>query len=32
VLPIAIVYNGWVQKLPPGWRNELTFDQRNPVQ
>ena len=32
VLPIPIVYHGWVQKLPPAWKNKLTPDQRNPVQ
>jgi len=32
VLPIPIVYNGWVQKLPPAWKTKLTPDQRNPIQ
>jgi len=32
VLPIPLVYHGWVQNLPPNWKNKLTSDQRNPVQ
>jgi DNA-binding beta-propeller fold protein YncE len=30
VLPIPLVYNGWVQKLPKFWKNQLTKSQRNP--
>lgn len=30
VLPIPVVYNGWVQKLPPIWKSKLTPAQRNP--
>jgi len=30
VLPIPLVYNGWVQNLPPFWKNQLTSDQKNP--
>src|SRR5207245_10156430 len=32
VLPIPVVYHGWVQKLPPAWKTKLTPDQRNPIQ
>jgi len=32
VLPIPVVYHGWVQKLPPAWKTKLTADQRNPIQ
>jgi len=31
LLPIPVVYNGWVQNLPAVWRNQLTPGQRNPV-
>jgi hypothetical protein len=31
VLPIPLVYNGWVQKLPQGWKNQLTPKQLNPI-
>ena len=31
VLPIPIVYNGWVQNLPDVWKEPLTVEQRNPV-
>ncbi len=31
VLPIPVVYNGWVQNLPAVWRNQLTPAQRNPI-
>jgi YVTN family beta-propeller protein len=31
VLAIPIVYNGWVQQLPPDWSRELTASQRNPL-
>jgi len=30
VLPIPLVYNGWVQKLPDFWKHQLTPNQRNP--
>lgn len=30
VLAIPNVYNGWVQKLPNSWKNQLTPEQRNP--
>ena len=30
VLPIPLVYNGWVQKLPSAWKYQLTEAQRNP--
>jgi hypothetical protein len=32
VLPIPLVYNGWVQKLPNVWKRQLTPKQRNPIQ
>ncbi|MBX3615676.1 MAG: copper oxidase [Nitrosomonas sp.] len=32
VLPIPLVYNGWVQNLPAEWSNQLTPAQRNPIQ
>lgn len=30
VLPIPLVYNGWVQNLPRAWKYQLTEDQRHP--
>jgi DNA-binding beta-propeller fold protein YncE len=30
VLPIPLVYNGWVQNLPRFWKFQLTKEQRNP--
>lgn len=30
ILPIPVVYNGWVQKLPAIWKNQLTPAQINP--
>ena len=30
VLPIPIVYNGWVQNLPDDWKSLLTQQQQNP--
>ena len=30
VLPIPIVYNGWVQNLPEEWKSLLTQQQQNP--
>ena len=32
VLPIPLVYNGWVQKLPNVWKTQLTPKQQNPIQ
>lgn len=31
VLPVPVIYNGWVQELPPIWKIQLTKDQRNPI-
>ena len=31
VLAIPVVYNGWVQKLPQPWKNQLTEKQLNPI-
>ena len=31
VLAIPLVYNGWVQKLPQPWKNQLTEKQLNPI-
>lgn len=31
LLPIPVVYNGWVQKLPQIWKNQLTNQQRDPL-
>ena len=31
VLPIPVVYNGWVQNLPAVWKAQLTADQVNPL-
>jgi hypothetical protein len=31
VLPIPLVYNGWVQKLPAFWKAQLTPKQLNPI-
>ena len=31
VLPVPNVYNGWVQKLPASFCNQLTPQQRNPI-
>ena len=31
ILPIPVVYNGWVQNLPPVWKNQLTGNQQNPI-
>lgn len=30
VLPVPVVYNGWVQNLPQFWKNQLTPGQINP--
>lgn len=32
ILPIPLVYNGWVQNLPAVWRSQLTPAQQNPIQ
>ncbi|MEQ1815890.1 MAG: copper oxidase [Nitrosomonas sp.] len=32
ILPIPVVYNGWVQNLPASWSNQLTPAQRNPIE
>jgi len=31
VLPIPLVYDGWVQKLPNSWKIQLTLDQKCPL-
>ncbi|MDV6344688.1 copper oxidase [Nitrosomonas sp. Is37] len=31
VLPIPVVYNGWVQNLPASWSDQLTPAQRDPI-
>ena len=31
VLPIPLVYNGWVQNLPEEWKDKLTNQQINPI-
>jgi DNA-binding beta-propeller fold protein YncE len=31
VLPIPVVYNGWVQNLPPFWKHQLTHQQQHPI-
>jgi YVTN family beta-propeller protein len=31
ILPIPVIYNGWVQKLPAVWRDQLTPSQINPI-
>jgi DNA-binding beta-propeller fold protein YncE len=31
VLAIPLVYNGWVQNLPPSWSSKLSCQQRNPL-
>jgi hypothetical protein len=30
ILPVPIVYNGWVQNLPDEWKAKLTVEQLNP--
>lgn len=30
VLPVPVIYNGWVQELPPTWKVQLTNEQRRP--
>jgi DNA-binding beta-propeller fold protein YncE len=31
ILPIPVIYNGWVQNLPQFWKNQLTPGQLSPV-
>jgi hypothetical protein len=31
VVAIPLVYNGWSQQVPAGWREELTPEQLNPI-
>lgn len=31
VLPIPLVYNGWVQNLPSEWKSLLIEEQQNPT-
>jgi DNA-binding beta-propeller fold protein YncE len=31
VLPIPLVYHGWVQKLPEFWKKQLTSTQQSPI-
>ena len=31
VLPVPLVYNGWSQQVPAGWREKLTCEQLNPI-
>ncbi|MDR4468103.1 MAG: hypothetical protein MRJ68_07370 [Nitrospira sp.] len=31
ILPIPVVYNGWVQNLPSSWKSQLTPAQQNPA-
>jgi hypothetical protein len=31
ILPIPVVYNGWVQHLPEEWQEKLTSKQLNPI-
>lgn len=31
ILPIPVVYNGWVQNLPASWKSQLTAAQQNPI-
>lgn len=30
ILPIPVVYNGWVQNLPDSWKSQLSPSQQNP--
>ena len=30
VLPVPVIYNGWVQQLPAAFKSQLTGKQRNP--
>jgi DNA-binding beta-propeller fold protein YncE len=31
ILPIPVVYNGWVQNLPQFWKDQLTAKQQDPI-
>lgn len=31
VLAVPVVYNGWVQNLPPFWKDQLSSGQKNPI-
>lgn len=31
LLPVPVVYNGWVQNLPKVWKDQLTAQQRDPL-
>jgi hypothetical protein len=31
ILPVPVVYNGWVQNLPASWKRQLTSAQQNPI-
>ena len=31
ILPVPVIYNGWVQNLPATWCNQLSPQQRNPI-
>jgi hypothetical protein len=31
VVAIPLVYNGWSQEVPKGWREKLTCEQLNPI-
>jgi len=31
ILTIPVVYNGWVQNLPPVWKTQLTSKQQDPI-
>jgi hypothetical protein len=31
ILAVPVVYNGWVQNLPPVWKNQLTAGQQTPI-
>ncbi|MGC4098023.1 MAG: hypothetical protein QM706_12985 [Nitrospira sp.] len=31
ILLIPVAYHGWVQNLPPVWKNQLTPAQENPI-
>jgi hypothetical protein len=31
VVAIPLVYNGWSQQIPEGWREELTPEQLDPI-
>jgi DNA-binding beta-propeller fold protein YncE/plastocyanin len=31
ILPVPVVYNGWVQNLPTAWSNQLTAAQQDPI-